>query len=196
MSKFSDIISSPLLPTWLSVFLSSAAILVAIGVPKAIAKKQNKIAVFDKLFSSYAEFLKIYEFSQEIKDYRFSDKSIDVLNTRNLFCLHFKLWFDYKIDFNNGAESIGAALAKLRKNELCVHMIPLLISKNQKDNELSSNMINSIYEPAFSLLTDVIFYSAEEAESTNAHLRAFVKNTEAFHSAYAEIIEKQLILRK
>ena len=196
MSNFPDIINSPLLPSWLSVFLSSAAILVAIGVPKAIAQKQNQIAVFDKLFSSYAEFLKIYEFSQAIREYRFSGKSIDVLNTRNLFCLHFEPCFGYKPDIRNGDKSIGTALAALRKNELCVHMIPLLISKKQKDNELSSNMINAIYESAFFLLTEVIFYSAEEAESTNAHLREFVKNTEAFHSAYAEKIENQLILRK
>ena len=92
--------------------------------------------------------------------------------------MHFEPCFGYKPDIRNRDESIGTALAALRKNELCVHMIPLLISKKQRDNELGSNMINAIYEPAFFLLTE------------------FVKNTEAFHSAYAEKIEKQLILRK
>ena len=53
-----------------SVILAVITALIAIFVPCFIAKRQNKIALFDKRFQKYQQFLALKEFSEIIKNSR------------------------------------------------------------------------------------------------------------------------------
>lgn len=71
-----------------SAVISGVAIWFAVFVPKRIAQEQNKIALFEKRFSSYSVFLKYTSFAEAIRQ-------IDTINQlRQAFSLNFMEYGD------------------------------------------------------------------------------------------------------
>lgn len=60
-----------------SVILAVITALIAIFVPCFIAKRQNKIALFDKRFQKYQQFLALKEFSEIIKNIALENNQIE-----------------------------------------------------------------------------------------------------------------------
>lgn len=178
------------------VLLSAAAVAVAIYVPSRIAKKQNQIAVFDKLYTAYSQFLLVRSFSASIRTCSFTGEQHETLRNVDLFCVHFETAFGYRPDlrsYETSQMSIGAATSVLRKSETQVYMLPMLISKSAEQKEACSKKIAAIYEPLFLLVTDVIMPAPDELSEMDQNLKDFVTATDAFYSEYADAIEAALM---
>ena len=108
------------------VLLSAAAVVVAIYVPSRIAKKQIQIAVFDKLYTAYSQFLLVRSFSASFRTYSFASEQHETLRNIDLFCAHFETAFGYRPDlrsYETSQMSIGTATSVLRKSETQVYML-------------------------------------------------------------------------
>ena len=91
-------LGKPTLLDWAPIGFSTLAIIVAVLIPSIIAKKQNKIAVFDKLFDAYSHLLMTKSFAEAIKDYVFTSDPLEVQRLRALAFVHFEAALGYKPD--------------------------------------------------------------------------------------------------
>ena len=96
-------------------------------------------------------------------------------------------------DFEN---SIGQAIAALRKNELQVYMLPMLISKNTKQKNKCDEMIPPIYEPLFQITIDMLSSKPIDIDDFKKNANLFVDKVNAFISSYGELIESMLLCGK
>lgn len=180
------------------VLLSAAAVVVAIYVPSRIAKKQNQIAVFDKLYTAYSQFLLVRSFSASFRTYSFASEQHETLRNIDLFCAHFETAFGYRPDlrsYETSQMSIGTVTSVLRKSETQVYMLPLLISKNVEQKEACSKKISAIYEPLLLLTAQAIMPEKNELSEMDKNLKDFVAATDAFYSEYADAIEATLMCK-
>lgn len=177
---------------WAPIFLSVVAVFVAVYVPVKIAKKQNQIEIFDKLYTAYSQLILVKSFAATVKNLNFQGDLQADFKECTLFCVHFETSFHYHPDLIHSQDSIGKATAVLRTNEIQANMIPLLIAKNAKEQNQCYKKIIAIYEPLFSLVTAVILYNPDQVEETNSNLQEFVKATDAFFNEYSEKIESAL----
>ena len=97
MNKYVDIISDAILSlgepniydylqiitSFISVIISTIAVIIAVKIPRKIAEKQDKIALFDKRFASYEVFLTFEAFAYQI------DKLSDIKNYKKQFMIIF-----------------------------------------------------------------------------------------------------------
>ena len=178
------------------VLLSAAAVFVANYVPSRIAKKQNQLAVFDKLYTAYSQFLLVRGFSTSIRTYTFTGDQYEARRNIDLFFVHFEAAFGYRPDLQDytaSVMSIGTATSVLRKSETQVYMLPLLIAKNVMQKETCSKKISAIYEPLFLLVAHAIMPESDELSEMDQNLKDFVTATDAFYSEYADAIEAALM---
>ena len=188
-------LGTPTVFDWAPMLFSALAVFVAIYIPSTIAKKQNQIAIFDKLYNAYSQLLLVQSFAEAIKEYRFLEVRKTNRN-RELFCVHFESSFGYHPDLHFPEDSIGKAIAALRKNESQAHMLPLLVSENGNQKKQCEKMISEVYELLFLLATEVIMFDSAKAEETQNSLKEFVDKTESFFQKYAEEIENALMCGK
>ena len=186
-------LGKPTLLDWAPIGLSTLAIIVAVLIPSIIAKKQNKIAVFDKLFDAYSHLLMTKSFAEAIKDYVFTSDPLEVQRLRALAFVHFEAAFGYKPDLDSYEESIGKALASLRNNETKVHMISLLIAKSKNEMKSCATAINAIYEPLFLFVTALVMFDLRNPDNINVNLKDFIQAINAFFVSYSETIEDELL---
>ena len=189
-------LASPNLFDWAPIVLSFLAVLVAIYVPSAIAKKQNQIAIFDKLYDSYSRLLLVQSYAGQLKELNSFCDPRDSDRLRALACMHFESCFGYGPDISDPNNSIGKAIAALRKCEAQAYMLPLLISRNEKQKKECEEMLSALYEPLFILVTEIILFDATKAAETDSYRKEFVENTEKFFDSYADIIEAKLLCNK
>lgn len=181
---------------WIPIILSAISVAVAIYVPWKIAKKQNQLAVFDKLFEAYSALLCTKNFADAIASYRFTADIQASKQLRELFCIHFETDFGYHPDTVDYAKSIGLTTAALRKNECQAYMIPVLISKDRIQRNECSQRISAIYEPLLTLATEVIMFNPSLTEDINVQIREFVNAIYAFFDKYSGKIEDLLLCGK
>ena len=195
INAVNEIASSTLLD-WAPIVLSFLAVVVAIYVPSKIAKSQNQIAIFDRLYEAYSRLLLVRSFAGQLKEMGSFNNLWDSGRLRTLACVHFESCFGYGPDISDPNNSIGKAIASLRKSEAQANMLPLLISKNRKQKEKCDEMLSALYEPLFVLATEIILFDSDKASETDCHIKEFVDNTEKFFDAYADIIEAELLCNK
>lgn len=188
--QFIETLSSPIIAT---IILPIIAIAIAIWIPSSIAKKQNRIAVFDKLYYAYSQLHLVKSFSVSLIEFNFNKEKRNPIILRDLIKFSFEMNFNCNIDFSDFQENIGKAISILRKNEMQTNMIPLLISKNEKQKDLCSEKLLAIYEPLFVAITLIIELSPANIEETEKYLNKFIKNVEDFFNTYGDTIEKALL---
>lgn len=184
---------------WAPIILSVISVFAAIYIPWRIAQKQNRISIFDKLYAAYSELLLVKSFAIAISEYKFDIEMEDALRNRELFLVHFETAFGYHPDVSDiiaCKEGVGSATAALRKNEMRSYMIPMLISKSNKEKDECAKALGAIYEPLFCLLTEMIMLDLNDAAKMDSYLREFVKAVTEFFKKYAEVIEEQLLCKK
>ena len=113
---------------WAPIILSVISVLIAVYIPVKLARKENQIAIFEKLYAAYSQLLAVRAFADCIKAYKFTGGKQSAQETRELYCVHFETSFGYRPVLSEARESVGRALAALRKNELQANMTSLLIS--------------------------------------------------------------------
>lgn len=99
-----------------SIIISAIAVIMAVRVPRKIADKQDRIALFDKRFASYEVFLTYEAFAWEI------EKIEGVNNYKRQFLNTF--YFGENVEFQ-GVE----ALIKLRQTSINLHHASFLFEK-------------------------------------------------------------------
>ncbi len=189
-----DNMDAPTFLDWAPIILSVIAVAVAICVPSIIAKRQNKIAVFDKLFAAYSQLLTIRSFEQTIKDYRFCGSLFDIKSLRRRLCFDFMSCFGYLPDLNDCEESAEKAVAILRNVEAQASRIPLLISLNKSQYENCNKQLQVIFDLLFKITDWFIAFDPSKTEETGKYVKQFVDETEAFFKEYSGIIETELKL--
>ncbi len=187
-----NMLGTPTVLDWAPIFLSVVAVFIAWYVPARIAKKQNQIAIFDKLFNSYSQLLLVRSFAKSVKDYDFTDIEQDSCALRDMFFVHFEIHFGYYPDISD-AKKISKAISVLRKSEIQLYMLSMLISKDVKQKENCNNHISAICEPLFTLVTILIMHYPEKTDEADKCLKEFIQSTENFFSLYADKVEKSLI---
>lgn len=186
-------LGTPTFFDWMPIVLSVVTAATAIYIPVRIAKKQNQIAIFDKLYTAYVQLLLVKNFAGVIQGCCFTGDSTDVMKSCELFSVHFEKDFGYKPDIFNGQNSIGTATAALSKNETQAYMIPLLISEDTIQKKECSEHIEKIYGSLYLLTTNVVLFNWEFAEETNELLKEFTANINSFFDLYADKIEDALL---
>lgn len=180
---------------WLPIILSVVAAAIAIFIPMRIAKNQNKIALFDKLYAAYSQLLYVKSFAKVMEDFSFADKENPSI-TQNLFALLFETNFGYHPDFQSfdtRIRSAGLATGVLTKNQTKASMVPLLISKTVEEKELCITKMDAMYEAFFSLVTDAITANADELVDAEKLKEDFIAKSKEFFSLYSSAIEDALL---
>ena len=167
---------------WAPIILSVISVLIAVYIPVKLARKENQIAIFEKLYAAYC-----------IKAYKFTGGKQSAQETRELYCVHFETSFGYRPVLSEARESVGRALAALRKNELQANMTSLLISGTDEAKNECESKITAIYESLFSLTMEVILFFPDKAVETNEAVIEFVKHVDTFFDAYCDVIESALL---
>ena len=178
------------------IILSAIALFVAIYIPCHIARKQNQIAIFEKLYTSYSQLLLIQSFAEAIQQYYCNDDPNNISKMRAYFYVNFETSFGYHPDPDDFENSIGQAIAALRKNELQVYMLPMLISKSTKQTNKCDEMIPPIYEPLFQITIDMLSSKPIDIDDFKKNANLFVDKVNAFISSYGELIERMLLCGK
>lgn len=177
------------------VILSVIAVAVGIYFPIRIAKKQNQIAIFEKLYTAYSQLLLLKNFASLIRDYSLVGDPNEVYRIHSLICVHFETCFQYCPNIDNYSDSIGPTIAALKIKETQAHMLPLLIAKKEKQQKQYEEKISAIFEPLYFLINELFFFDSDNNEKANDHLKEFVEATDAFFDEYSEKIESALRCR-
>lgn len=177
---------------WAPIILSVISVLIAVYIPVKLARKENQIAIFEKLYAAYSQLLAVRAFADCIKAYITGGKQ-SAQETRELYCVHFETSFGYRPVLSEARESVGRALAALRKNELQANMTSLLISGTDEAKNECESKITAIYESLFSLTMEVILFFPDKAVETNEAVIEFVKHVDTFFDAYCDVIESALL---
>ena len=161
---------------WASAVISGVAIWFAVFVPKRIAQEQNKIALFEKRFSSYSVFLKYTSFAKAIQE-------ADTLNQlRQAFSLNF---IEYG-DMENPTERI--LMIKSDEKQL---MSGLFLFSNFCDGETIRNILQEI------LIVVSLMQSKEErlSEEDKKKIKLFCNTCASFSGKYMREMRRQLTIR-
>lgn len=60
---------------WAPIILSVISVLIAVYIPVKLARKENQIAIFEKLYAAYSQLLAVRAFADCIKAYKFTGES-------------------------------------------------------------------------------------------------------------------------
>ena len=178
---------------WAPIILSVISVLIAVYIPVKLARKENQIAIFEKLYAAYSQLLAVRAFADCLKAYTLTGGKQSAQETRELYCVHFETSFGYRPVLSEARESVGRALAALRKNELQANMTSLLISGTDEAKNECESKITAIYESLFSLTMEVILFFPDKAVETNEAVIEFVKHVDTFFDAYCDVIESALL---
>lgn len=130
---------------FISAVLAIVTAAIAICVPNFIASEQNKIALFDKRFEKYQEFLALKEFSDcikevisgtsQIKDYIYSIQQ-KYLDVHNVLAEERYIRYRYDQAFRN-----IAVFKSLEKDTELFKMIPLLLRIKNEEAIIETNKV-------------------------------------------------------
>ena len=196
-----DAISS--VAAWAGVFASVFAIIFAICVPKRIADRQDRIALFEKRYDAYSSLLTLQMFSDAMdKDY-FKDNALDEQGNlwttsakAELCCLQFAMVFGYQPRLLNGqinVESVSQTVIILKKFETALYMLPLLFKLSNDEKDEMVKEILGIFEPLLLYMTEVTIYSFQQhCKIDDKNRQEFIDAVNKFSEKYAEKFECEL----
>ena len=187
-----------------SIIISGTALIFAILVPVRIANKQNKIALFEKRFEAYANLLKLKSFSDMLKkeECSFDSKIIAAANPQNIdgergrrcseVLLNFQSFFYNGDKRPDGVNIARVMLYTVRNLELSLQTLPMLYSKNLKNNGKEANKeITKIFEDLAALINSLVTCETNcELYRTN-----FIVKMDSFADKYSNIFDKGIRLK-
>lgn len=187
----------------LSAIISGAALLFAILVPVRIANRQNKIALFEKRFVAYSEFLKLKTFASILNSEGYSFKAEDIQASGKdllhetarrvqLVGIDFGGLFNYLPEKPGTAETVQRTIAAVRACEMSVNMLPLLYSKKLPGRgDAASAEIKEIFESLDMFMVDITLQNGPIDDTNRTD---FISKVECFTEKYTELFEKELHL--
>lgn len=187
-----------------SIIISGTALIFAILVPVRIANKQNKISLFEKRFEAYANLLKLKSFSDMLKkeECSFDSKIIAAANPQNIdgergrrcseVLLNFQSFFYNGDKRPDGVNIARVMLYTVRNLELSLQTLPMLYSKNLKNNgEYANKEITKIFENLAALINSLVTCDI----NIELHRTRFIAQMDLFADEYSNIFEKGIRLK-
>lgn len=176
---------------------------IAIAISVKTAKKQNKIALFDKRFEAYANLLKLKAFADILKrtECSFEPTAIAKANPQNIdgekgrrcseVLSNFQAFFYNGDKKPDGVNVARVMLYTVRTLELSVQTLPMLYSKVLRKNGMDANKeITEIFESLAAFISSLI-----SCDSNNEKYRVeFVEKMDTFADKYSNVFEKGLRL--
>lgn len=160
---------------WVSAVISGVAIWFAVSIPKRIAQEQNKIALFEKRFSSYIVFLKYTSFADMLQQIN------TIKQLRQAFTLNF-------IEYNDTTDS--KELILMIKNDEKWLMSGLFLFPDFCDGKTIHDILQSMLEIAVLMQCKDIDFSEEDKKK----LTLFYNNCMSFKKNYMEGMRRQLTI--
>lgn len=158
---------------WVSAAISGVAIWFAVSVPKHIAQEQNKIALFEKRFTSYSVFLKYISFGERLRE-------IENLNElRQVFSLNF---------MEQGDVSDLKELILIIKNDEQQLMSGLFLFSDFCNGETIHDILQGVIEVACLTRCKEINLSMEDKNK----IISFCDKCKTFEEKYMEKMRRQL----
>lgn len=191
----------PRSPIDLPVVISILALLAAIAIPIYIARRQDKIALFEKRFASYSDLLKLKNYADVLNKKTCSFSAEDILaenpdlkaemSTRaKVARVLFGTIFTYIPAEGDSVEVAQIAVSTVKRLEISVHTLPFLYDKHLPKNKDLTEEIGKIFESFSLFVTDITL--SENIEDKNR--TDFITSVTAFTDQYAELFEKYLKL--
>lgn len=97
---------------WAPIILSVISVLIAVYIPVKLARKENQIAIFEKLYAAYSQLLAVRAFVDCIKAYKFTGGKQSAQETRELYCVHFETSFGYGRFYQKQGRASGEHLLR------------------------------------------------------------------------------------
>ena len=160
---------------WVSAAISGVAIWFAASVPKHIAQEQNKIALFEKRFTSYSVFLKYISFAEMLRD----------VENINELCQVFSLNFMEYGDVTDLKE-----LILMIKNDEQQLMSGLFLFSNFCNGETVHDILQGVLEVAGLIQCKEIELSKEDKNK----ILLFYNKCRTFEKDYMEKMRRQLTI--
>lgn len=189
--------------TWAGVFASVFAIIFAIRVPKEIADRQDRIALFEKRYGAYSSLLTLQMFSHAIDKEFLKDDTPDehgmlwdISAKAGLCCLQFATVFGYQPQLLQGqlnVQSVSQTITILKKFETELYMLPFLFKLTNHEKDEMVKEISSIFEPLLLFMTEVTTYSfREHCKIDDKNRQEFIEAVNSFCKKYADKFENEL----
>lgn len=164
------------------VVLSGIAIIVAVQVPKKIAKQQDKISLFEKRYECYTVIQKILVIGEQIKP----------CTTKMAVVSAFRLWFGDKNDFTKN-ENYTKYVIILKSEEVKLGSGQFLFP------EYDAEMLSEIINEAITLIEACSVHSTTEKEGPYSREAGISKDRfcalcDQFKEKYVKQIESELQL--
>ena len=189
--------------SFLSIAISGVAIWFAVQVPKKIADKQDKIALFEKRYRAYSSLLTLQMFSHAIDKEFLKDDTPDehgmlwdISAKAGLCCLQFATVFGYQPQLLQGqlnVQSVSQTITILKKFETELYMLPFLFKLTNHEKDEMVKEISSIFEPLLLFMTEVTTYSfREHCKIDDKNRQEFIEAVNSFCKKYADKFENEL----
>lgn len=190
---------------WAGVGASFVAIWFAIRVPKKIADRQDKIALFEKRYHAYTSVLTLKSFAHAL-DYEFlKDDTPDEHGLRwhisakaGLCCVQFATSFGYQpklVKDKLNVESVSQTIMILKQFETDLYTLPFVFNFTSNEKDKIEKEISEILEPLFMFMTEVTTYDFQpDSEIDDYNRQVFIDKIEIFTKKYAERLESELKL--
>lgn len=184
-----------------SVIISGAALIFAIFIPVRIANRQDKIALFEKRFAAYSDFLDIKTFAEIIKtdDFSFvgdsdSEKRLQVIvefqRRKELVLWHFNAIIG-AVPKEVGSNTLQKVMSLLSEKEMSIHSLQFLYCKKLKKLTTPEKLNKEIEQMFISLGSFMRDVSLNNTVNDQDRID-FTTNVIAFYDKYADFFEKHL----
>lgn len=160
---------------WASAFISGVAIWFAASVPKHIAQEQNKIALFEKRFTSYSVFLKYTSFAEILR------KVENINELRQVFLLNF---------MEHGDLTDIKELILIIKNDEQQLMLGLFLFSDFCNGKIIHDILQGVLEVAKLARCNKKNFSEGDKEK----IMLFCNKCKIFEEDYMEKMRRQLTL--
>lgn len=192
--------------SFFSIIISGVAIWFAVRVPKKIADRQDKIALFEKRHDAYSSILSLKVFAEALDREEYKDGGKDpngkILALRDkvgLYCLHFATTLGYPPRVYEGhidIDSMTKTISLLKQYEIRATALPFLFCTNDEEANKMKQELSDIFEPLFIFVTEVVTCTFDEHSKINdLNRQKFIAALKEFKQKYSAMFEKELSIR-
>ena len=188
--------------TWAGAIGTVVAVFSAIYV----AHRQNEIALFEKRYTAYMKFNKLYGFARSLDKQMFEDEDtlhdaqfvLDISAKIAFFCIGIQTQFGFQPmakeeGFN--LEGVSQVSAILQQYQNDIVMLSYLYDLEFNDQLIMERELENIFACLSKFMTQVTLYTFEEnSKYDDSARKMFISQINDFHKKYWMLFEKSLRL--
>ena len=185
-----------------SVIISGAALIFAIFIPVRIANRQNKIALFEKRFAAYSDFIKVCSFSRVVTNEALGaptstemlEKTFYTLKVRKMILARFFSMLGITLTLQEDDYTLSQMIASSSLEvDISMQMLPFLFCKELKKVEDASEIsqeIQDVINKLSKFLMDV-----NSCRNIDDQIRLdYIKSASHIEEKYLDVFDRGLVL--